>query len=94
MFKKYEGGATVKGGYFWNGARWEIVPVDGKRGTLPGGPTQKYIRLPALALVPLALGFSALYVILLPFIGLTMALGLVVRKARTRQVPSTSVERT
>jgi hypothetical protein len=43
---------------------------------------QKYVRVPALALIPLAIGFSGLYVIFLPFIGFAMVLSLVVRKAR------------
>jgi hypothetical protein len=82
MLKKHQGGENVKGGFYWNTARWEVVTVDGKKGTLPGGPMQKYVRVPALALIPLAIGFSGLYVIFLPFIGFAMVLSLVVRKAR------------
>jgi hypothetical protein len=82
MLKKYQGGANVKGGFYWNTAELEVVPVDGKNGTLPGGPTQNYLKVPALALIPLAIGFSALYVMFLPFIGFAMVLSLVVRKVR------------
>jgi hypothetical protein len=82
MLKKYQGGASVKGGFYWNTAELEVVTVDGKNGPLPGGPTQNYLKVPALALIPLAMGFSALYVMFLPFIGFAMVLSLVVRKAR------------
>jgi hypothetical protein len=83
MLKKYQGGASVKGGFYWNTAELEVVTVDGKNGPLPGGPTQNYLKVPALALIPLAMGFSALYVMFLPFIGFAMVLSLVVRKARS-----------
>jgi len=82
MLKKYQGGENVKGGFYWNTAELEVVPVDGKNGTLPGGPTQKYLKVWAPALIPLAIGFSALYVMFLPFIGFAMVLSLVVRKVR------------
>jgi hypothetical protein len=82
MLKKYQGGANVRGGFYWNTADLEVVTVDGKNGTLPGGPIQKYVKVPALALIPLSIGFSALYVMFLPFIGFAMVLSLVVRKAR------------
>jgi len=82
MLKKYQGGASVKGGFYWNTAELEVVTVDGKNGPLPGGPTQNYLKVPALALIPLAMGFSALYVMFLPFIGFAMVFSLIVRKAR------------
>jgi len=40
MLKKYQGGANVNGGFYWNTSELEVVTVDGKKGTLPGGPTQ------------------------------------------------------
>ena len=83
MLKKYQGGASVKGGFYWNTAELEVVTVDGKNGPLPGGPTQNYLKVPVLALIPLAMGFSALYVMFLPFIGFAMVLSLVVRKVRS-----------
>ena len=82
MLKKYQGGANVKGGFYWNTSELEVVTVDGKKGTLPGGPTQNYRQVPALALIPLAIGFSGLYVMFLPFIGFAMVLSLAVRKVR------------
>ena len=82
MLKKHQGGENVKGGFYWNTAQWEVATVDGKKGTLPGGPTQNYLKVPALALIPLAIGFSGLYVMFLPFIGFAMVLSLAVRKVR------------
>ncbi len=82
MLKKYQGGANVKGGFYWNTAKWEVVTVDGKKGTLAGGPAENYLKVPALALIPLAVGFSAVYVMFLPFIGFAMMLSLVARKVR------------
>ncbi len=82
MLKKYQGAENVRGGFYWNTTELEVVTVDGKNGTLPGGPTQNYLKVPALALIPLAIGFSAIYVMFLPFIGFAMVLSLVVRKAR------------
>ena len=90
MLKKYQGGENVKGGFYWNTTELEVVTVDGKNGTLPGGPTQKYLKVPALALIPLAIGFSAMYVMFLPFIGFAMVLSLVVRKVRKGARPGRS----
>src|ERR1035437_9962339 len=81
MLKKYQGGASVKGGFYWNTAELEVVTVDGKNGPLPGGPTQNYLKVPALALIPLAMGFSALYVMFLHLIGFAMLPILLVRKS-------------
>ena len=82
MLKKYQGAENVRGGFYWNTKELEVVTVDGKNGMLPGGPTQKYVKVPALALIPLAIGFSAIYVMFLPFIGFAMVLSLIVRKVR------------
>jgi hypothetical protein len=57
------------------------VTVDGKEGPLPGDPTQKYVRVPTLLFIPLALVLGALFVVFLPFIGLAMVPILLVRKS-------------
>ena len=43
---KYNGGETVKAGFYWNRGTWgvELVPAEG--GTLPGGDTTTYLRVP------------------------------------------------
>jgi hypothetical protein len=77
---KYQGGATVKGGFYWNTAEWEIVTVEGRRGTLADGPGYEYMRIPTLAFIPLSLVFGALYVVFLPFIGFAMLVSMGGRK--------------
>jgi len=77
---KYKGGDKVKGGYFWCIAEWEIVPVEGRNGILPGGQECSYVRVPVLLFLPAVLLVSGVYVIFLPFIGIAILLGLVVRK--------------
>jgi hypothetical protein len=57
------------------------VTVDGKNGPLPGDPTQKYIKVPTLAFIPLALVMGALFVVFLPVIGFAMLPILLVRKS-------------
>src|ERR1035437_641871 len=81
MLKKYQGGASVKGGFYWDTAELEVVTVDGKNGPLPGGPTQKYVKVPALLFIPLALVLGGLFVIFLPLIGFAMLPILLVRKS-------------
>ncbi len=82
--RKYEGGATVKGGFYWNTAEWELVTVEGKKGALPGGPKYDYVKVPTLAFIPLSLVFGALYVIFLPFIGFAMLVSISGRKGGER----------
>ena len=57
------------------------MTVEGKDGTLPGTPAQKYVKVPRLLFMPLALVLGALFVIFLPLIGLAMVPILLVRKA-------------
>lgn len=80
MLRKNEGGTTVKGGFYWNTAEWEVVTVEGKEGTLPGGAGCEYVRVPTLAFIPLSLVFGALYVVFLPFIGFAMLVSMTGRK--------------
>ncbi len=84
MLTRYKGGANVKGGFYWNIAQWEVVTVEGKKGTLPADPGCEYMRVPTLAFIPLALVASGLYVIFLPFIGFAMLASLTARAASKR----------
>ena len=76
----YYGGQTVKGGFYWNLEKWEIVIIENGRGVLPGVEAYRYIKLPTLLFVCCAPLMGLLYVVFLPFIGLAMALGLAGRK--------------
>jgi hypothetical protein len=80
MFRKHHGGTAVKGGFYWNTADWEVVVVEGRHGTLPGGEGCTYLKMPTLLFIPLALTFGALYYVFLPFIGFAMLLSLIGRK--------------
>src|ERR1022692_4039624 len=78
---KYKGGDDTKGGIYLKKAEWEIVTVEGKNGTLPGGLECEYIKLPALLFVPLAMVMGALYVMFLPFIGFAILFTMIAKKA-------------
>ncbi len=78
---KYKGGNPAKNGFYWKKGEWEIVPVEGENGRLPGGIEDEYIKVPALLLVPAALMLSVLFVIFLPFIGFAMLFVLIGMKA-------------
>ncbi len=81
--KRSAGGTKVEPGFYWNAKDWRIVTVEAKDGTLPGGPEEKYVNVPAagmLALAPL-LGLS--FVIFLPFVGFAMVLGQVGKRGMT-----------
>ncbi len=49
MTKRIAGGSKVEGGFYWNLKNWEIVPVDGKHGILPGTDKDAYAPVPSLA---------------------------------------------
>ena len=70
--KKYQGGETVKAGFYWQAARWgaEIVPAAG--GTLPGETGQVYYRIAWPVLLVAAPVMGGAFAMFLPFIGLAM----------------------
>ena len=76
----YHGGATVKSGFYWNLAKWEIVMVPKEGGVLPGSEGHRYLRMPSLLLLVLAPLMGGLYVVFLPFIGFAMVLSFAGRK--------------
>jgi hypothetical protein len=77
-----KGGSETKGGFYWKKGEWEIVTVEGKRGTLPGSEKLEYVRIPSLLFVPLAMIISVVYVIFFPFVGFVMLAKAVTRKLR------------
>jgi hypothetical protein len=70
--RTYNGGETVKGGYFLNTRDWKIEVLEGDTGVLPGEDAIRYRRVPMLAMIALAPTLGFLFVILLPFIGLAV----------------------
>jgi hypothetical protein len=70
--KRYQGGTTVQGGYYWNLSSWEITPVEGDVGRLPNSTSANFLRLPLpllFAVVPL---MGALFAFFLPALGFVM----------------------
>ncbi len=72
--REHKANQTVPGGFYWNKGTWEIVPVNGESGVLPGDSSARYIRVPAALLVVGAPVLGGLFVMFLPFIGIFLAL--------------------
>jgi len=75
------GGTATKNGFYWNLAKWEMQVIPRQGGVLLGSPTDKYLKVPILALLVVAPVMGALYAIFLPFIGFALVLGFAGRKA-------------
>lgn len=86
-FTRYNGGDTVRYGFYWNLAEWEaqIVPKEGAE--LKGTRADTYIRLPLVALLFLAPLMGAAYAFFLPFIGFAMLVAFLAGKLRTLFTP-------
>lgn len=69
---KYNGGETVKAGFYWNRGTWgvEVVPAEG--GTLPGADTTAYLRVPWPLLLVIAPVMGGAFAMFLPFIGIAL----------------------
>jgi hypothetical protein len=70
----FTAGATVKGGFYFNRDKLDLVAVSGKEGTLPGTEGHRFVRIPALAVVFLAPVLGGLFVVFMPFIGFALVL--------------------
>ncbi len=75
----YEGGTQVKKGYYVNARTFAFANIDRDGGALPGGPEQRYRRIPVLAVMLAAPALGGLFVVALPFIGFGVAAHAVVR---------------
>lgn len=64
----HEGGARVKGGFYWSLKTWNLSVLSGDRGVLPGGEEHRYVKVPVVLLVLLAPVMGGLYVMALPLI--------------------------
>ncbi|MCM2258169.1 MAG: hypothetical protein NDJ94_21250 [Vicinamibacteria bacterium] len=89
MAKQYAGD-TVKAGFYWRTAQWQIVTIAEDGETLPGHAGDNYYRVPALLLLGLAPIMGALFVMFLPFIGIAIVLQHALRAAARalRPVPA------
>jgi hypothetical protein len=62
----------VKGGFYFNRDKLDLITVSGKEGMLPGADGQRYLRVPVLAMLLLAPMLGGLFVIFMPFIGFAL----------------------
>lgn len=83
MMKRFSGGTTVAGGYYLDLSGWSFEAVSGEQGTLPGGPTAAYVRMPFWALVPAVLLLSLCFIMFFPFIGFALFAYAVAMKVRS-----------
>jgi hypothetical protein len=70
----FTAGTIVKGGFYFNRDKPDLFAVGGKQGALPGAEGQRYYHVPTLAALPLAPELGALFVVLLPLVGLLLLL--------------------
>jgi hypothetical protein len=75
----YEGGTTVKSGFYWDVRSWSLVTRSGQGGVLPGGADRRYLKVPIPMLLLLAPLMGGLYVMFLPFIGFAMVIAYAIR---------------
>jgi len=78
--KRYNGGETVKAGFYWNPAAWEITTAK-KGGVLPGDADAHYLHIPTLLLMLVGPVLGGLMVVFLPLIGFVMLFGFTAVKA-------------
>ena len=70
----FTAGSIVKGGFYFNRDKLDLIAVSGKEGALPGTEGHRYVRVPALAVVALAPILGGLFVVFMPFIGFALVL--------------------
>jgi len=69
---RYNGGDTVKAGFYWNRGKLgaEVIPAEG--GALPGAAEITYTRIPWPVLLVVAPVMGGAFAMFLPFLGLAM----------------------
>ena len=75
------GGTAAKNGFYWNLGKWEMTLVPKQGGILPGGSSDKYLKVPVIALLFLAPMMGAAYAMFLPFIGFALLFTFLGQKA-------------
>jgi hypothetical protein len=75
------GGTAAKNGFYWNLGKWEMTMVPKQGGILPGGSTDRYLKVPVVGLLVLAPLMGAVYAMFLPFIGFAMLFTFLGKKA-------------
>lgn len=69
---KYNGGDTVKRGFYASMKRWTIEMIEPEVGTLEGESDERYVRVPVPVMLVAAPFMGAAFVIFLPLIGFVM----------------------
>ena len=69
--KRYRAHDTVDEGFYLNPRRLGIKSLE-ERGPLPGEAGDTYVRIPTLAVLPIGLAVSLIYVVFLPLVGFLM----------------------
>ena len=64
-------GEQAKAGFYFNLSTWEL-DLHRKDGALPGGDTDRFTRVPTLALLVVGPAMGFFFVIFLPFIGFAL----------------------
>jgi hypothetical protein len=77
MIRKF-GGQRVPKGPYWDRLNWRIFVVQEDGGMLPGGPEYLYLRLTLLEALLASVGMGGVFVLFLPFVGITMVAGAIV----------------
>lgn len=81
MLTKRIGGTAAKNGFYWNLGKWEMTMVPKQGGILPGSVSDRYLKVPVVALLVLAPLMGAVYAMFLPFIGFAMLFTFLGKKA-------------
>ncbi len=81
MMTKRIGGTAAKNGFYWNLRKWEMTVVPKQGGILPGDASDKYLKVPVVALLLLAPIMGAAYAMFLPFIGFALLFTFLGKKA-------------
>jgi hypothetical protein len=81
MMTKRIGGTAAKNGFYWNLGKWEMTLVPKQGGILPGDASNRYLKVPAVALFFLAPLMGAAYAMFLPFIGFALLFTFLGKKA-------------
>jgi hypothetical protein len=89
---------TAKGGFYFNLKTWELHLHRKDGETLPGGAGDRYLRIPAVALLVLGPAMGFLFVIFLPAVGFALAfrelgrkiLGLLGHAPRAKEAKTTA----
>ena len=75
-------GERAKGGFWFNTRTWEIHLHKNNGEILPGAENERYLRIPAVALLVLGPVMGFLFVIFLPAIGFALTFREIGRRAK------------